>query len=315
MISATFRRVADALPDGPFLRSDILRTGIPRAVLSELVSAGTFRAPLRGILVRSDMEDTLQLRAAAARLILPADAALCRGTAAWVMGFDARPPGDHQSEPRLECAVPRRRTPLRHPDITCYATDLVESDVVDLEGLPCTTPDRTAIDLARWLMPGMGLGMLDAMARAGVVRSEELLLQVERWRGDRFVARARRLIELCDPAAESFGESWLRLRFADAGFPPPELQIPLEGPAGKEIYRLDLGYRNVRCAWEYDGEEFHDGADAEASDRRRRADIEQRWDWTVLGVRKNLVLGPSMALERGVGEVLGVEPRLRRRLW
>jgi hypothetical protein len=35
----------------------------------------------------------------------------------------------------------------------------------------------------------------------------------------------------------------------------------------------------------------------------------------VVGVGKNLVLGPSMALEYAVGEVLGMEPLIRRRLW
>jgi hypothetical protein len=35
----------------------------------------------------------------------------------------------------------------------------------------------------------------------------------------------------------------------------------------------------------------------------------------VVGIGKNLVLGPSMALEYAVGEILGTEPQLRRRLW
>jgi hypothetical protein len=138
---------------------------------------------------------------------------------------------------------------------------------------------------------------------------------IERWRGDRFVDRARRLITLCNPLAESFGESWLRLRFHDAGFSTPDLQIQLTNQDGVEIYRLDLGYRKVRHAWEYDGEEFHHGLPQEAADRRRRADIEQNWGWCVIGVGKNLVLGPSMALEHGVAEVIGVEPAIRRRSW
>jgi hypothetical protein len=69
------------------------------------------------------------------------------------------------------------------------------------------------------------------------------------------------------------------------------------------------------AGWEYDGEEYHEGPEPEARDRRRRADIECRWGWTVVGLGKNLVLGPSMALEYGVGEVLGMQPRIRRRAW
>jgi len=161
----------------------------------------------------------------------------------------------------------------------------------------------------------MGLGALDAMARAGLVTPEELLLVVERWRGDRFVAQARRLIGLCDPRAESYGESWLRLRLHDAGFSAPELQICLADDDGVEVRRLDLGYPRQRYGLEYDGEEHHAGLAAEARDRARRDEIERRWGWTVVGVGKNLVLGHSMALEHAVGEVLGMEPLIRRRLW
>lgn len=157
--------------------------------------------------------------------------------------------------------------------------------------------------------------VLDAMARQRLIDPDELLVLVERWRGDRYVDQARRLITLCDPLAESFGESWLRLRVHDAGFPTPELQIPLPDADGVEVFRLDLGYPSLRHSWEYDGEEFHLGLQAEAADRRRRQQIERRWGWAVVGVGKNLVLGPSMALEYGIGEVLGMQPALRRRLW
>ena len=71
----------------------------------------------------------------------------------------------------------------------------------------------------------------------------------------------------------------------------------------------------MRATYEYDGEEFHSGAEAEAADRRRRADIERRWGWTAVGVGTALVLGPSMALERAVGEALSLEPMIRRRRW
>ena len=237
------------------------------------------------------------------------------GTAAWLRGVDARPLGAHRQAPPLECAVPRGRTPLRRPGVRCYTTDLVAEDVEEVQGLPCTTVQRTAIDLARWSGPGLALGILDAMARRRLVVPEELLCLVERWAGDRHVGQARRLIALCDPASESYGESALRLRFLDAGFPPPELQIPLTDTGGVERRRLDLGYRKKRYAWEYDGEEYHSGLDAEAADRRRREEIDREWGWTVVGVGKNLVLGPSVALELAIGEVVGMRPLLRRRAW
>jgi hypothetical protein len=226
-----------------------------------------------------------------------------------------RRPGEHLEVPRIECAVPRGKEPIDRPGVRCYVADLRPDEIVEICGLPCTTNTRTAIDLARWCWPGSGLAALDQMARSGLIDPDELLVEIERWRGDRFVAHARRLIIWCDPLAESNGESWLRLRFLDAGFPRPELQIPLADADGVLRYRLDLGYERLRAAWEYDGEEFHDGLALEARDRRRLADIERRCGWSVVGLRKNLVLGRSMALEYGVGEVLGMQPVIGRRAW
>jgi hypothetical protein len=307
--------ILDVLPSRPFRPLDVVESGVPPKALSALVADGVLHRPFKGVLVPATLTDSLETRAEAARLVLPGGAALCRITAAWLLGIDARPPGMHPAEPPLECAVPRGTTPVRRPGIRCYATDLNDEDVVEIAGLPCVTPARTAIDLARWLMPGMGLGTLDAMTRAGLVDPAELLIQVERWKGDRFVAQARRLIGLTDPRSESMGESWARLRIHDAGFPAPDLQISLVDERGIEVRRLDMGYREQRWALEYDGEEHHSGRAAEAADWRRREEIDRRWGWTVVGVGKSLVLGPSMAIEYAVGEILSMEPLIRRRMW
>jgi hypothetical protein len=315
MVSSRALDVLHALPPIPFLRDTAVAAGIPPSTLDQLATGGLITHPLHGVWLRADTPDSLQVRADAARLVLPPDAALCRGTVAWLMGIDPRPPGRHREDPPLECAVPRDRTAVRRPGLRCFSTDLIDEDLTEIAGLPCTNPARTAIDLARWSSPGMGLGILDAMARAGLISPDELLPMTARWTGDRFIAQARRLVSLCTPAAESYGESWLRLRFHDAGFPPPDLQIPLTDDDGTQVRRLDLGYRSRRYAWEYDGEEFHLGPDAEARDRLRRADIERRWGWTVVGVGKNLVLGPALTLERAIGEIVGMEPLIRRRLW
>jgi AbiEi antitoxin C-terminal domain len=315
MISRLGAATLDALPAEPFLRSACMPSGISLAGTEELLEAGLLRQPLRGVLVRSDLPDSVELRAAQVRLVLPEGAALCRATSAWLLGIDARPVGAHRRLPTVECAVPVGREPVRRPGVQCFVTDLRADDVTEIAGLPCTSPARTAIDLARWSTPGMGLAILDAMARRALIDPLDLRERVERWRGDRFIGQARRLISFCDPLAESYGESWLRLRFLDAGFPLPHLQISVVDDAGVEVYRLDLGYPQFRYSWEYDGEEFHLGLEAEAADRRRRADLERRWGWSVIGVGKNLVLGPSMTLEQGVAEVIGVAPVISRRAW
>ena len=196
----------------------------------------------------------------------------------------------------------------------CYTAPLHDDDVEWVGGIPCTTPTRTAIDLLRYLRPHLGLAAADAMAHAGMFDVDDLCEQVERWRRGRNIARARRLASYCEPLTESYGESWLRLRILDAGFPRPEAQIPLGGD-GRAEFRLDLGYRDRRVAVEYDGLEFHDSPADRRHDQARRTRIREVHGWRVLVAGRGEILGRSLAFERAVGELLCAEPRLRRRLW
>jgi hypothetical protein len=133
--------------------------------------------------------------------------------------------------------------------------------------------------------------------------------------GVRGIARARRLADLVEPRTESMGESWLRLRIVDAGFPRPVVQIEVLDADGRCVYRLDLGWEDERVAVEDDGEEYHSTPEQLARDRRRREDLERTDGWRVLAVGKGEVLGASLALEKAVGELLGREPQIRRRSW
>ncbi len=150
---------------------------------------------------------------------------------------------------------------------------------------------------------------------AGLVTSEALLARVAQVPGVRGIAKARYLARLVDPKTESMGESWLRLRIVDAGFPRPVVQVEVLDADMRCVYRLDLGWPERRLAVEYDGEEFHSTPAQLAHDRRRRADLERRFGWQVLAVGKGEVLGRSLTLERGLGELLGLEPRIARRAW
>ncbi|HZI97000.1 MAG TPA: hypothetical protein VFD41_05685 [Actinomycetales bacterium] len=76
-----------------------------------------------------------------------------------------------------------------------------------------------------------------------------------------------------------------------------------------------MGWPDRRIALEYDGEEFHSSTEDREADEKRRDDLARRFSWDVLGVGKGEVLGRSMALEFGVGEMLGLQPVIRRRTW
>lgn len=314
-------RVAVLLPELPaepllpFRRRDLPGLCLSRHELDALLAARLVVEPVRGVYLDARVAGDPLHRAVGAGLALPPGAAVARRAAAWIHGIDARGPGELDVPLPMECVVRAGTTVPRRAGLVAWEAWLPDHDVTTVLGVPVTTPDRTACDLARYLRPFMGLGCLDAMARDGLVDPEVLAVRIEDWRGERNVALARRLIGWCDPGSESQGESWTRLRVLDAGFPRPTLQIWIRDADGTGLYRLDMGWEKVRKAIEYDGVEFHSRPEHVARDVARREDLARRFAWDAPGVVAAEVLGPSMALEWGVGEMLGLEPRIRRRLW
>lgn len=306
--------MGDLLFDGrPVDRSHAAALGITRDELRQLVRRGLVRQPVRGVYLDADMADALELRAACLALKLPHGAAVSRLTAAWLLGVDGRSPDERHQPLDVECTVPVGVEPVRRPGVHAYVAPLGD-DVEVLHGIPCTTPVRTVVDLLRWRQPHMGLAVADAMASGGLVEPEDVVAAVEGFRGRPGVAQARYLAANIEPRSESFGESWTRLRIADAGFPRPEAQVPVLVD-GITLYRLDLAWPRRRVAVEYDGEAYHSTREQRAHDADRREDLEDRFDWTLLAVGKGEVLGRSLALECAIGGVLGLEPRISRRRW
>lgn len=303
------------MPDEPFLIRDAAKYGLGRRRRERLQADGVLIQPIRGVIMSADGRDDTLRRAAAVGLVLPPGAAVCGPVAAWLHGVDPRAPWQREEPFRLECVVPRGKEPPDLPAVTGHVDLLGPHDVVSVDGLPVTSVERTALDAARTLAPHMALGVLDAFAHRSMVDKDRLAERVDEWTRRRGVAQARRLVELCDPKAESFGESWLRLRILDACFPAPSTQIWIVDGAGVGVYRLDLGWPEPRIAVEYDGLEFHDSPEQRLRDIARREDLAVRFGWNVIGVGRGEVLGRSLELERGVGELLGLAPQILQRRW
>jgi hypothetical protein len=305
--------VMEMINDGlPFRRADAGRLGLTTNVLARAVATGRLHRPFRGCYVDSAVPDTRELRLSCLVPILPERAIVWGRTAAWLWGIDSFSPGE-QDLLVPEFAVPHHRGRPSHPDIRVVEAYLPVEAVTQLNGIRVTTPARTALDLARRLRRPMALAALDAFTHTGLVTPAELRVGVARLRHHPGVRQARVLVALVEPATESPGESWLRLRIVDAGFPRPEPQIRLYDPSNRERYRLDLGYRDDRLGLEYDGQLFHDAPAQQKHDRIRREDIERTFGWTVYGFGRGDVLGTYPSVELTVGEMLSMEPRLPRR--
>lgn len=305
-----------AIVSGPFTYRQAVANGMRPKELGELCAAGALVRPTQGLFLPSHLADDVDARIAAVGLVLPPGAAVARETAAWLLGVDVRPPGRWSDAPLLECLVPLGAIRPRRPGVRAYVSHLPPEDLIRLGPVTSTSATRTALDLARYRPRFLGLGAVDALTHAGLTSLAQLKSSTAHLDGHRFIRRAREVVDLCEPATESMGESWTRLRIVDAGFPRPTVQISLRDESGREVYRLDMGFKNAKVAVEYDGTEHHLLSRAQrAHDEGRRDDIRARFGWTVLVVHKDGVLGPRPELEDALMEMLGLSIEYRRRAW
>jgi hypothetical protein len=188
--------------------------------------------------------------------------------------------------------------------IECY---LPEDDIAEIHGVLVTVPGRSAIDLLRTQFRPYALASTDALHRAGLIDINDVDQRVNRLKGFPGIVQARALARMIDGRRESRGESWTFLRMVDAGFPWPEPQIPLLDKYGNELYRVDLGYRELKIGGEFNGREFHSEDDRD-HDEARLADMQKRFGWRVATATFESIMGTAADFEWQLGTWLGLNP-------
>jgi AbiEi antitoxin C-terminal domain len=224
---------------------------------------------VHGVYVGADVETTVELLAEAVSLVLPLGAVVGGTTAALLHGADVR----RQDDAGVDVVV-SREAQLRRPGIRASAALLEPGDVVELAGVPITSPVRTAFDLARRRHLIEGVVGVDAMLNRGGARLEELTTYTADHRGWRGVRWADAVLLQAEPRAESPMESRQRMRLVLAGLPRPDAQVTLVRPPSIFVARLDHGYVEWKVGPEYDGNPH---------DARWRADNERQEQIRELG--------------------------------
>jgi hypothetical protein len=296
-----------------FTATQAKKNGISPWCLAGMVAHGRVRRLLHDAYVDAQVPDTVELRARALDLVMPDSAVICRRTAAWLYGIDAYAPNERDQVMRAECVVLARLSRVRRKDVHGREETLEPQDITMVQGVRVTTATRTAVDLARYAPRFMGLAAVDAFCHRGLTTPSELMTCAQRFPGGRNIAVARQLIDWAEPLTESPGESWLRLRILDAGFPRPRAQVKVRTAQGVVVYRLDLGYPGLMIGLEYDGLEFHDSTEDRDHDARRRIELDRRFGWDVYAFHRGDVLGRRPTVELVVGGLLGIAPLLPRR--
>ena len=291
----------------PFTMQQAQMAGVTRQQLRGLVSTGLVRRMVKGVYVAAQTPDSLLLRGRALRLAVPEHIVVTDWTACWFhTGYDR--PGSHREEPEVTLFRQAGHDRLRNGLCRSGQRTFRPEDVWEVDGLQVTSPLRTAWDLGRLAHRDRAIGALDALLRTGTFSHDELLLDIDRFKGMRGVVQLRELAPLADARAESPTESTLRLRWLDlSSLPRPTPQISIT-VGDIEVYRVDLGVEDLRYGCEYDGAEFHEDREWDAA---RRQDLLQRFTWDVDGVRRDNVWGPRRDVEQIL--IIGID-RARKRL-
>jgi hypothetical protein len=267
-------------PAVPMTWTSARKHGIPAHRFRRAIRQGQLVPVLRGVFLRADVSLTLELKLAAASLVICSDSVACDRTAAWIWGVDVHSVGELDVVPPLETCVLSGQRRTERSEVRGGERQLLPCDWVLVDGVKVTTPVRTAMDLGCLLPRRSALAAMDALMRAQKFTHQDMARLLPRYFRRRGVVQLRELVPLVDPRAESQPESWTRLELVDNGLPMPELQwwVVVDGVP---TYRLDLAYPKAKVAVEYFGDEFHSSDEDGQSDEERIAWLEAH-GWTVI---------------------------------
>jgi len=229
--------------------------GIPDRTICHRVSLGWYVRLHPGVYGFAGTVDTMQQQLVAAVDSCPMLAAVSHQSAAELWGLTKR------RSRNLEIVTTRwdreHRTGIRIHE----SLDLIADDVVDLEGVPITTPERTVVDLGasnKWIVEaaleqGIRLGLFS-------LRDVERFVSRVARKGRRGVGVVRPLLvarRKWDSVTESALEDRFRRLLSEWGLAEPAVQYVLLNEAGRFVCRSDFAYPAARLLIELDSEAHH----------------------------------------------------------
>ncbi|MGV9709447.1 type IV toxin-antitoxin system AbiEi family antitoxin domain-containing protein [Gordonia sp. NPDC003424] len=175
-----------------------------------------------------------------------------------------------------------------------HVGQLADDEVTTIEGIPVTSIERTAVDIACASTMGFAgaLAGFDSALRNGADRERMAQMLTSRRPG---IAHARRAPRYADNGAENAGESWGRAQMIEAGLPLPRLQHEFYDNDGRKVARTDYDRVGLLVA-EFDGmvkyqKHLRPGEspfDAMRREKQREDDLRRlgvmviRWTWADL---------------------------------
>ncbi|MEE2060375.1 type IV toxin-antitoxin system AbiEi family antitoxin domain-containing protein [Rhodococcus artemisiae] len=276
----------------PFRRSDALSSGLSDSEIRRGLRTGALERVAPGIYLDGPTAEGLdaierhRIRARTTGAGLPDGSAISHVSAAVLHGLALWRPDLSRVHVSRDGKSGGRRGTGRHLHVVQLGAD----DVVEVDGVPCTSIARTVADLA-CTAPIDEVVIAGDSALAGKPALRVALAEALESRGRRQgIARARRVIAFLDGRSESPGESLSRLRMDQIGLPAPALQEVVHTPEGEFVARTDFYWKEHRIVGEFDGMGKYggDGPDVFRREKLREDALRDlgfhvvRWTWAEL---------------------------------
>jgi len=232
----------DVLGDSRALRRDAERGILVRLRRGAFVTRTVWDA--------ADPRERHLLRARAVLTAVRRPAALAGVSAAAVWGM----PIDEAWPAEVTILDEWRGGGRSEPGVRKTASGFRTASIHLVDGIPVTSIERTAIDVARTHSFARAIGSLDWVLwrkRTGALEKSALVEELDRLDPRFGIRHLRRCIGFSTSLSDSFGESTARAVIHLLGFEPPELQVEFVDAEGR--IEPDFFWRAVRKAAELDG--------------------------------------------------------------
>jgi hypothetical protein len=239
-----------------FTAAQALSCGLSRSTLDARAKRGLLVREHPSVFAIGGTPRTWQREVMAAVLSVGEPAAASHRTAAELWGMTSRRGGSIE-------VVTRRWDRVRRPPFAVHESgDLVETDIVLVDGIPVTTAARTVVDLGAIAPKWLVASCLDTALRKRLLTVGQVYRFMGRVakRGRRGVGVIRPMIEEregWDGVTESELEDLFRRVVVATGLKMPDAQYELVDGDGGFVCRADFAYPDRRVLIELDSEGFH----------------------------------------------------------
>ncbi len=241
---------------GVFTLDQAIAAGLSGRAVRDRVRRGVWERIHPKVFGFAGSDDGWHRQVLAAVLSAREPAAASHRTAAYLWGLTSRRPE------MIEVSARRHQRVHRHPFTVHESKDILEGDIVTVDGIPVTTAVRTVVDLGASAPPWFVEKCLDAGIRKKLFSAWDVRCFIARvGRPGRTGVGAIRpfVVERLEwsTITESDLEDLFRAVVGRSPYPMPDPQYRLFEPTGEFVGRFDFAYPTRLSIIETDSERWH----------------------------------------------------------